>query len=383
MPWGVIAGLIVIALLCMAWPLLRRARQVPPALAPVPAPATPRPPPVAAAAPGAQAADAQASAEALSADEIRRRLAELALATEPLRPAPAEDLQALLTAQRTLLETVATQPRYAPRRPLLLPQLLKAVNDDETSRHELAVIIARDPALTGSLLNLANSAFYRVTDRPVESIDRAVALLGTNGLRSLVAAALAQPVFRLTEKQFSRFPEIAWAHTYRCAAAAEAHAAIVEDSDPFAGQLLGLVFGLGTIVTFRVALDYYSARPSLKPDPAVIAAFLEAQSAAVAQRIAASWELSGRILNALADQIPGVGMREPTALGRSLSFGRLIAALAVLESHQRISDAAAKASILASGATPFQFERLWGRLTGKQDTAPPREQRRTGLPRRY
>jgi HD-like signal output (HDOD) protein len=386
MPWAVI-GLVGVAIVAIAaWPLTRRLRQESATRAaakptwvaggaPGHASAAATPARAQGAAPSAdasvarspEAARGETPAETLTSADVQRRLNELALATAPLASAPPAELQAMRDAQRPTLESVATEPRYAPRRPLLLPHLLRAVNDDDASRQELSRIIARDPALTGSLLNLANSAFYRVTERPVESIDRAVALLGTDGLRSLVATALTQPVFRLSEKQFSRFPEIAWAHTYRSAAAAEAHAAIVEDDDPFAGQLLGLTFGLGTIVTFRVALDYYAARSSLRPEPGVIAGFLDAEAPSVAHRIAGSWDLSGRILNALADQIPGGELREPTPLGRSLQFGRLIGALAVLESHQRVSEASAKATLLASGATAFQFERLWGRLTGRQD----------------
>jgi HD-like signal output (HDOD) protein len=386
MPWAVI-GLVTVAIVALAaWPLTRRLRHESAARAAAGPTSAADAGSQRAAAPaaaermrsatlpagrasvsGSPAAADEAPAETLTSADVQRRLYELALATVPLAGAPVAELEAIRNTQRPILESVATEPRYAPRRPLLLPHLLRAVNDDEVSRQELARIIVRDPALAGSLLNLANSAFYRVTERPVESIDRAVALLGTDGLRSLVATALTQPVFRLSERQFSRFPEIAWAHTYRCAAAAEAHAAIVEDDDPFAGQLLGLAFGLGTIVTFRVALDYYSARPSLKPESGVIAEFLDAESPAVAHRIAGSWDLSGRILNALADQIPAGELREPTPLGRSLRFGRLIGALAVLESHQRISEASAKATLLANGATAFQFERLWGRLTGKQD----------------
>jgi HD-like signal output (HDOD) protein len=290
---------------------------------------------------------------------------EFAFAASPLgAPAPAA-YEALASQARAVLETVATEPRYAPRRPLLLPQLLQAMRDDEVSRRDLAKIIARDPALAGSLLKLANSAFYRVGDKPVESVDRAVVLLGAQGIRSLVATALVQPVFQLSKQQFPHYPEAVWEHTYRAAAASEAHAAVVEDTDPFAAQLLGLVMGLGSIVVFRVALDRYAARPGSKPDAAVIAMLLDEQAAPVARRIAASWELSERIAEALEDQSAAKEMRARTSLGRSLYFGRLIGALAVLRTNERVNDETAKASMLASGATEFQFERIWVRLIGK------------------
>jgi HD-like signal output (HDOD) protein len=326
--------------------------------------------------PGTAGARTQAApVGALSGPEIFNKFHEFAFAATPLTaPAPAA-YEALASQARGVLETVANEPRYAPRRPLLLPQLLRAMRDDDISRNDLAKIIARDPALAGSLLKLANSAFYRVSDKPVESIDRAVALLGTNGIRSLIATALVQPVFQLSKQQFPHYPEAVWEHTYRAATAAEAHAAIVEDTDPFAAQLLGLTMGLGSIVVFRVALDRYAARPGSKPDAAVIAMLLDEQAAPVARRIAASWELSERIADALGDQSAAKEMRARTSLGRSLYFGRVIGALALLNANERVNDETAKASMLAAGATAFQFERIWTRLAGKPERPP--ERRRT------
>jgi HD-like signal output (HDOD) protein len=301
----------------------------------------------------------------LSGPEVFRKLHELAFGVAPLgAPAP-EALEEIAPTTSVVLDTVATEPRYALRRPLLLPQLLRAVNDDEVSRRELAKIIARDPALAGSLVKLANSPFYRVNERPVESVDRAVALLGTNGIRSLVAAAVMQPVFKVSDTEFWRFPEATWEHTYRSAAAAEAHAAIVEDSDPFAAHLLALTMGLGAIVVFRVVLDVYRARPGLTAEPAVIASILDTHTAAVAHRIAQGWDLSGRMLEALEDQSPRAEMRQPTSLGKSLYFGRLIGALAVLTSIGVVSDGEAKASMVAGGTPAAEFDRMWTRLTGR------------------
>jgi len=381
MPPAVVYALVLAGVSAAAWTLLRsvRARSAAAATAAT-EPAAPSAARVPSAPPAAHAAGADGAADAtapLAAPDILDRLYALAFGLDRLGSAPADEIGEIGAVSAQVLHAVAADPRYAPRRPLLLPQLVRAVNDDEVSRRELSTIIARDPALTGSLLKLANGALYRVSERPVESVDRAVALLGTEGIRSLVAVSLVQPVFRLSAAQFPQFPEIAWEHTTRCSAAAEAHAAVVEDSDPFAAQLLGLTLGLGTIVTFRVVLDVYS-RAGRAPQAAVVAALLERLAPPVGSRIAASWELSGRILSALEEQSP-TEPREPTALGRSLGFGRLIGALAVLHTAARVSDAVAKASMLASGATEFQFERIWGRLTGRM---PVTVERRGPAPRR-
>ena len=289
-------------------------------------------------------------------------------------PWPGEH-EEVISATADVLRDAATEDRYTPRRPSLLPQLLRAVNDEDVSRRELVTIISRDPSLVGNLLKMANSPFYRVSAQAVESIDRAVVILGNDGIRSLIAAALTQPIFQIRGGDFPKFPEIAWEHTFRTASATVTHTAIVERSDPFAAQLLGLVAGMAGIVVFRVALDQYDARPELRPHAGVIASLLDLQSAAVAKRIAASWGLSDRVMAALDDQTIAVAADRKTALGRSLSFGRLASALAVLYANKSLDDVTAQISLPVAGMPATELTRLWKRLTADQEAAPRKKPR--------
>lgn len=298
----------------------------------------------------------------LSSPEVFARLYEHALGSAAGGSASDLRHQTVLKATIGALEDAATQERYAPRRPNMLPRLLSATNDENISRRELASIIARDPALVGGLLKIANSSYYRVTPEPVESVDRAVALLGTDGLRSLISAVLMQPIFRVGGAQFPRFPETAWEHAFRSASAGVACAALVEQSDPFAAELLSLIMGLAGIVIFRAALDHYASEPGLTPDGGIIAALLTAHSDTVAQRIGASWELSERMLEALDAQTPTTA-QHPTPLGRSLAFGRIVGALAVLRINRVLDEDTATASIPPTPMDAAQVERMWMRLT--------------------
>jgi HD-like signal output (HDOD) protein len=280
----------------------------------------------------------------------------------PLAPTvPAAHVRVVMAASSSL-QTATPEPKHTPRRPLLLPELVRAVNDSDTTRRELANMIARDPALVGSLLRLANSPLYRRGSQPIESLERALAVLGTNGTRSLVAAALMQPVFRGTDGDSARFAEIVWEHTQRAASAAELHASAVESSDPFTAQLVALVMGLGAIVVYRRVLDQYAER-RMEPEPTAVASLLEEQTPRVARQIAASWELSERVLEALDEQRFERVEPPATSLGRSLQFGLLIGTLSVLRSNDRIDDEAGLATLAAAGGAGDRFQRLWGRLT--------------------
>jgi len=307
-----------------------------------------------------------ASVQILDRPEIFGRLRELELGVSELgRPLPEHDH--IVASAIAAIADAATQRRYSPRRPNLLPQLMRAINDEDVSRRELSAIIARDPALVGSLLKMANSAFYRVTYRQVESIERAVVMLGSDGLRSLVAAALMQPIFQVSSTGgFSRFPETVWDHALRSAHAAIPHAALVERTDPFAAELLCLISGLAEIVLFRAAMDHYAASsPQAQPDALVIASLLDSYSATFAWRLGVDWELSELMLAALEEQT--VDSEPTTPLGRSLRFGRCAGALAVLHTNSIVDDATVRLSLPEAGLSEAHLKCMWTRLLNKHE----------------
>ena len=296
----------------------------------------------------------------LDRTEIFRRLTELSLGVPELGP-PLPEHDEILASAIAAISDAGMQRRYTPRRPHLLPQLMRAVNDEDVSRRELVSIIARDPSLVGSLLKMANSAFYRVTPKPIETIERAIVMLGSDGLRSLITQALMQPIFEVSMAgSFPRFPDIVWEHALLSAHAAIPHAAIVERADQFAAELLCLVTGLAEIVLFRAAMDHYTNSRQGQPAPLVMASLLTSQSAAVAWQIGASWELSEHMLAALEEQM--VTSEPTTPLGRSLRFGRCAGALAVLRKNSVIDDGTARLSLPEGGMSPAHIKCMWKRL---------------------
>jgi HD-like signal output (HDOD) protein len=304
--------------------------------------------------------------------EIFRQLMQLSLGVRELGE-PLPEHERIVAAALTTIGNAATQGKYAPRRPNLLPQLMRVVSDEDSSRRELVALIARDPSLVGSLLKMANSAYYRVTPRPVESIERAVVMLGSDGLRSLIATALVQPIFEVSMAgAFPRFPQVVWEHALLSAHAAIPHAALVERVDQFAAELLCLVTGLAEIVLFRAAMDHYAnSSKRNQPAPIVMASLLASQSATFAWHIGANWELSELMLAALEEQM--VESEPTTPLGRSLRFGRCAGALAVLRTNKVIDDATARLSLPEGGMSAAHLKCMWRRLLDK-----PEESKATG-----
>lgn len=302
---------------------------------------------------------------ALDWDEALRRFVAYALDDAPreaLSRAPDPAHAPVFKAVQQILEKIEARPEYIPRRPSLLPKLLSTVNDADATMAEMSRIIAQDPALTGNLLRIANSPIYRTNNLPIESIDRAVTLVGVQGIRSIIATALLQPLMAAGQGSFSKFPELVWEHTLYSATTAETHATQIENAEPFVSQLVGLLYGLSAIVVFRIVRDQFAAQPQLTPDPGSVARLLETWVAPTAGRIAASWELSQRVQYALESQTLAAELQMENSLGRSLKFGRVAASVIVLCRLGRLSEAEARAIVVSGESRRSQLERLWERF---------------------
>lgn len=240
----------------------------------------------------------------------------------------AEQSAALVAATKRALVRFADDPQRLPRRPQLLPQLLSTLNDDEASSRDIAGIIARDPALAANLLKLANSALYRSQAAPVDSLDRAVAMVGVDGLRHLVSVALMQPVMRLDGGVFGRLPDLIWDHTQRTALLASQAARPAGREDVFAAQLLSLLQGLGAIVVVQVLRDTCAQADAGLPDADAIARLLRRWSPRLGRAVAREWALSDRLMQALDDQVVDE-VAAMSALGRCLALAAPAASVAM------------------------------------------------------
>ncbi|MEQ8036254.1 HDOD domain-containing protein [Xanthomonas sp. WHRI 6106] len=240
---------------------------------------------------------------------------------------------AVLEAVGNALAHVDLRPQLLPRRPHLLPQLMRAVNDPDASGRGIAAIIAQDPALAANLLRIANSALYRPQGGPLESLERAVVHIGTEGVRQIVAAAVMQPVLSLDGGLHARLPAAVWDYALRTAAAAAAYMR-ERGGDTLSAQLAGLLQGLGAVVILRVLRDTYAERPGLPYSLEIAAALVERHTAAVAKTIATTWDLPAALGTALDEQRPEHDTTLlASPLGRALRYGRLAAVLAMLARH--------------------------------------------------
>jgi HD-like signal output (HDOD) protein len=257
------------------------------------------------------------------------------------------------------VETSAQQRDYFPRRPLLLPKLLQTLNDSDSTRSDLVRLILEDPTLAGAVLQRANSAFYRIGRERVDSLDRAVSLLGVDGLRGLMATAIMQPVFRLPKGYFDQFAPLSWEQAQFSALAAEKYSAFERSIDPFVSQLLAVLEPLARIVIFRLVLDKYRESPNILPRPEVFIRAIQRHSEPVAVRIAAAWELSDDALAVLQQQAKHNPPDQMTLLAQSVYYSRLAAELLALTQRGVCAESVALAVLGQQGLEPHRAQALF------------------------
>ncbi|MES1263819.1 MAG: HDOD domain-containing protein, partial [Peristeroidobacter soli] len=197
-------------------------------------------------------------------------------------------------------------------------------------------------------------SFYRPSGaKPVDSLRKAMALVGTDGIRSLTATALLHPVMTGATGPYSSFAEAVWEHGECAAACAELHASRIERADAFSARLLVLLLGLASNTVFRIAREHALSGADVRPS--AVAKLLDDWVPPTALRIAESWQLPAGLCDALANP-NGPG------LACSVHFGRLAGALLILVNRGQMRELSARAIVLADDHRRVEVDQLWSRL---------------------
>lgn len=93
------------------------------------------------------------------------------------------------------LRAIVGRVSKLPAIPQVYARLQEVLTNDDTSVHDVAKLISTDAAITAKLLQLVNSAFFRLARR-ITGIEQAVSHLGFGAIRNLVLSA----------EVFSRWP---------------------------------------------------------------------------------------------------------------------------------------------------------------------------------
>ena len=158
-------------------------------------------------------------------------------------PHATRDLASDLAA--SLLEDVS----YLVSPPDICVKVFELVESNDASAQELGEVIGRDPSLTARLLRLVNSAFYNF-NRRIDTVSRAVTVIGVRELYSLVIAVSAV-------KSFANLPnslvniDTFWRHGIYTGLIARALAKQCRVLHPERMFVAGMLHDIGSLVLYN------------------------------------------------------------------------------------------------------------------------------------
>lgn len=178
-----------------------------------------------------------------------------------------------------------------PRQPMTIPMLMKALSDESGGRQNLSEIILGDPSLTDQILQVANSPYFRTGDHTIESVDQAVFILGMDGIRNVIAAAVMRPMMAARNSREAVFAQRSWRWGLTCARAAE-FIAKLRGEDTSGHFTVGLLPAL-SYITIRRELQQIcrSERGGGDPDLVLVRDALTQFQWRACQLIANEWSL--------------------------------------------------------------------------------------------
>src|SRR6185369_14974484 len=130
--------------------------------------------------------------------------------------------------------------------PLFYERLNEAINHPRSSIDDISKIITEDQGLTARLLRLANSPLFGCYAK-VDSITKAVTILGTQQLRDLALAASVMGVFKGIPEDLLNMTSF-WRHSVACGIIARSLAIYRRESNVERLFVAGMLHDVGQVV---------------------------------------------------------------------------------------------------------------------------------------
>jgi len=132
--------------------------------------------------------------------------------------------------------------------PTIFLRINDAVNNPRSSLADIGRVISEDPGLTARLLRIVNSAFYSFPSK-IDTISRAVTIVGTQQLRDLALATSVMKVFKGIPEDLINM-EAFWCHSIGCGITARVLASHRREANLERHFVTGMLHDIGRLLLF-------------------------------------------------------------------------------------------------------------------------------------
>ncbi|RMD80417.1 MAG: HDOD domain-containing protein [Gammaproteobacteria bacterium] len=132
--------------------------------------------------------------------------------------------------------------------PEVYHRLAEMIDSPRHSAADIARVLEKDPGLTARLLRIANSAFYGFPSQ-IDTVSRAITVIGTRELRDLVLATCVVRLFKGLPNDLVTMDDF-WRHSIGCGLAARALAAQRGERLKERHFVAGLLHDIGALIVY-------------------------------------------------------------------------------------------------------------------------------------
>lgn len=213
--------------------------------------------------------------------------------------------QTILDKVRDVLNNPDKLNQHIPPLPALVVRLLALTRDPHADFAQLAEVIEHDPSLSGKVLQQANSPlFFRGTAK-INSLEKAVSLLGITGVSNIATTILMEKIKPANPIYYKMFGKLIWDHSIQTAYACR-DLAIQVNEEEFSGYFLGLIHDVGKIVIFNCFCQaLMSSLEDDLPSSHIFKSLMSEMSVDISVSIGIEWELPKEFVDALIQQRTG------------------------------------------------------------------------------
>ncbi len=257
--------------------------------------------------------------------------------------------------------------QYIPSPPKQLMQLINELEQEETDFDKIQEIIKKDLALLGEIVRISNSPLYRPRSGEITSIEKAISMLGINGVMEIASQLLLRRAVQVDSPHYKKFSQFHWAH---CLKSAEAGRFIGEREDSFANYLLGLIHSIGRVVilTCYVHLSGGKSIEGVNNLNVIKHASLE-QSSWLSTQVAKEWDLPevypatlGEFERLTMNLLCGNSFELTLPSTNVLQLGSIAAQVHTLIEHQQLELNAGLLALSEIGLDNKRSEALFGKF---------------------
>lgn len=201
--------------------------------------------------------------------------------------------------------------------PHIVTRLVQLVNAEDSTLQDFEAVIRLDPALVARLLTLVNSSYFGLT-RKVDSISRAVALLGMKNLHNIAVTDAIQGMLRSHSGATAFSPQRLWLHSAASGICCKMIAERIFTLNGDDAYLCGILHDIGLIVEMQADLEtFLQLIDELTPENASIIdveqRLFATDHAQIGHILAKEWRIPDPIAEAIRDHHTTEGAIAPNS----------------------------------------------------------------------